>query len=182
MALPFPTRRRAPKASKAVESADAITMKSRTATPPRHSPAFEIGVLSDNIGYAMRRAQLAMYADLRADLDATNMTPQRYTALGLIGAHEDLSQADLGYMLGVARSGAMSIVNALEGLGCITRRRDPEDRRSYLLRLTPAGKCIADRLHARITTLDQRGADRLTVAERAQLFDLLNRLAQPYDK
>lgn len=178
----LPTYRRpAPKTSEAVESADAIGVRARHAVPPRHSAEFEIGTLSDNLGYAMRRAQLAMYAPLREELEATGMTPQRYTALGLIGAHEDISQADLGYMLAVARSGAMSIVNALEQLGCITRRRDPNDKRSYLLKLTPEGQRIVDRLHAGITRLDRRGSDRLTPEERAQLMEMLDRLALPYD-
>ena len=172
--------RRAANASKTLESAAAISGRARVATPPRLSPDFEIGTLSDNLGYMMRRAQLAMYAELREALEATNMTPQRYTALGLIGAHEDLSQADLGYMLAVARSGAMSIVNALEQLGCITRRRDPDDKRSYLLKLTAEGQRIVDRLHVIITRLDQRGSARLTTAERAQLMEMLERLAAPY--
>jgi DNA-binding MarR family transcriptional regulator len=50
------------------------------------------------------------------------------------------SQQDIARMLGVSGTLVVQIVDALERRGLVERRRNPDDRRSYVLQLTEAGR------------------------------------------
>jgi DNA-binding MarR family transcriptional regulator len=55
------------------------------------------------------------------------------------------SQQDIARMLGVSGTLVVQIVDALERRGLVERRRNPDDRRSYVLQLTEAGRKTLER-------------------------------------
>ncbi|HSC58673.1 MAG TPA: MarR family transcriptional regulator, partial [Gemmatimonadales bacterium] len=57
-------------------------------------------------------------------------------------------------------------IDRLEARGLVGRTRDPDDRRAVMIRLTPAGRELVDRLDAPVDEMHRKqlshlGADRL---------------------
>ena len=171
-------------------------------TPPRIDPAvrrserrgFErrvdgirYGVLDDLVGYALRRAQIAIYLDFEAALGPFDMTPQRFSAMVVIaenagraagsgGGNSGITQRDLGEVLGIARSGVVQIVNGLAARDWVTREPDAEDARAWRLKLTAAGRKQLVDVRRRVRAHDRRIARDLGERERETLIALLAKL------
>jgi DNA-binding MarR family transcriptional regulator len=142
----------------------------------RRVAGIEYGVLDDLVGYALRRAQIAIYEDFDAALDAFGITPQRFAALVVIAENGGISQRMLGRVLGIARSGVVLLVNGLQTRGWVAREADGDDARAWLLTLTPAGKSHLNAVRRRVRAHDRRVSRSLSDAERVQLVGLLDRL------
>lgn len=76
----------------------------------------------------------------------------------------------------VSRNTISALLNGLEARGLIERRLDPEDRRSFRIRLTDRGRRIVSEHAPRLIDNHNRLAAALTPAEQNQLIDLLTRL------
>ncbi|MCD0501567.1 MarR family winged helix-turn-helix transcriptional regulator [Bordetella petrii] len=141
-----------------------------------HVAGVEYGALDELVGYAIRRAQILIYEDFLAALEPWDITPQRFSALTLIAANAELKLTQVASILGIARSGAVQLVDQLQALGYVERQEAAGDKRAYSLALTPAGR----RAHADITRAvrqhDQRISTRLSATERHQLIALLGKL------
>src|SRR4051812_16649795 len=112
----------------------------RTLAPIARVPGLDYDVVDDLLGYSLRRAQVAMFAAFHAATRGLDITPPRFTALVIIGANPGLSQSVLGAVLGIARSGAMTLTDWFEERGLVERRRRPGDARAWGLYLTPRGE------------------------------------------
>jgi len=67
-------------------------------------------------------------------------------------------------------------IDRVEQMGLVERRPDKDDRRSYVIRLTPAGKRLADKaIGLHFAAIDDLLGD-LSSAERMQLAGLLSKL------
>lgn len=60
-------------------------------------------------------------------------------------AEGPLSQHELGQQLGIDRTTVVELIDELERKGYVERRRNPADRRSYLLTLTSRGRTFQKR-------------------------------------
>lgn len=67
-------------------------------------------------------------------------------------------------------------IDRVEQKGLVERRPDPRDRRSYIIRLTPAGRRLADKAIAIHLAATDGLLDALSARERRQLAGLLSRL------
>src|SRR5438445_12084361 len=56
-----------------------------------------------------------------------------------------ISQHDLGDQLGIDRTTMVELIDDLEKQGAVIRRRNPADRRSYALSLTPRGRALQNK-------------------------------------
>jgi MarR family transcriptional regulator, lower aerobic nicotinate degradation pathway regulator len=88
------------------------------------------------------------------------------------------SQAELGRRVWMDRSDLHAVLNELEGDGLVARDRDAEDRRRNLVRLTPAGARVLERLNARVEEAQDALLTPLTAAERRELQRLLTRVVE----
>ena len=157
-------------------------LSSRTSPAPRRFerrvPGIEYGVLDTLVGYALRRAQIAVYQDFEAALGAHDMTPQRFSAMVLISGNDGITQSDLGQVLGIARSGVVQLVASLVKRGWLVREAHPTDARAWTLVLTPAGRAHLAVVRRRVRAHDRRIAGRLDAARRAELIALLDCLGE----
>jgi DNA-binding MarR family transcriptional regulator len=140
-------------------------------------PGVRYGVLDELVGYALRRAQLLLYEDFIASLAAWGITPPRFAALVIIADNPELKLADLARILGVARSGAVTLIDALSALGYVARRDSPRDRRAFHLVLTSKGKRALGAITRAVQDHDRRIVSMLSKPEQKQLMDLLRRMA-----
>ncbi len=139
-------------------------------------PGIDYGVLDDLLGYAIRRAQLRLYDDFHASLAPWQITPQRFSALVIIDRNPGLKLTELARIQGIARSGAVALIDALVELGHVERRPSPTDRRALGLFLTPSGQQALPGITAAVSAHDARMSQRLNPQEAAELHRLLGKM------
>jgi DNA-binding MarR family transcriptional regulator len=142
-------------------------------------PDIDYGVLDSLVGFAIRRAQLKLYEDFIESLAAWDITPQRFTALVLVGKNPDLKLTDLARILGVARSGAVPIVDALVARRYLARHDSSTDRRAFCLRLTASGRRALAKMTEAVLEHDRRIVSMLQKGEQKTLMQLLTQMVHP---
>lgn len=98
---------------------------------------------------------------------------RQWAILTLVREHGPLSQQNAAAQVGVDRTTMVSLVDGLEDAGWLTRERNPDDRRAYALRLTPAGRSLQKRGEKALDKSADALFLRLSYEERATLRALL---------
>lgn len=129
------------------------------------------GQLATLIGYALRRAQIAIYRDFFASVGG--LTPPLFAALTLIDANAGLNQTQLGRVMGINRAAVMALVNRLADRGCVARAAVPGDKRANALRLTAAGRRQLAKASRAVVAHDARISRNLSATELRTLRKLL---------
>ncbi|MFB6850335.1 MarR family winged helix-turn-helix transcriptional regulator [Streptomyces sp. NPDC056373] len=101
--------------------------------------------------------------------------------LTLLGRHGDMRMSKLAELLAVDMSVTSRHVAHVVDRGWIERSPDPADKRSRILRLTPAGHTQLDELSRRTTELLAERLSDWTDEEVGQLTDLMARLRESFD-
>jgi len=128
-------------------------------------------------GVLLYRLSRASGEGLGGALAAVDMRAPEFAILHHLYAEGPLSQQQLGRALRIHASNLVAMIDQLEGGGLVIRRRDPDDRRRYLLELTDAGvRRLADAERAAQEAEAEMLAP-LTSAERERLRRYLTRLA-----
>jgi len=138
------------------------------------NPPLKQGLLPALLGYRLRLAQQAVFRDFAASVGS--LSPGRVGLLLLVDANPGVTQSRLAEAVRLDRSTLVGVLDSLEERGLVERRRGA-DRRTNGLWLTRAGRAAAVRLSRRIEMHERRVAARLSAAERAQLLELLAKLA-----
>ena len=145
----------------------------------RHVPGIRYGMLDDIVGYAIRRAQIAIYEEFDRELAPMKITPPRFSSLLLIENNPGLTQTQLAELIGIVRSGMVALIDFFEAEGWVQRDGKAGDRRAYHLRLTAKGKAHLARAKARVAALEDRWSSRLTPDEKQMLLALLDKVGPP---
>jgi DNA-binding MarR family transcriptional regulator len=148
----------------------------RTLAPIPYVAGVDYDVLDELVGYALRRAQIAMFLSFHDATRGLGITPPRFTALVIVGANPGISQTALGRVLGIARSGATMLTDWMEDRGLAGRRQRPDDARAWGLHLTPRGEKLVARMKRRVLAEDRRRGAKLGAGERRRLLALLRKL------
>lgn len=142
------------------------------------APGVDYGPLTDLLGYRLRRAQIRIYQDFLDAMDPWSITPPRFSAMTLIRHNTGMKLTELARAMGIARSGAVEVVNSLEKLGYVQRASSPTDKRAHSLSLTSRGAEVLDEVTTLIRRHDEKVSASLSEMEQAQLRDLLEKLGQ----
>ncbi len=105
------------------------------------------------------------------------LAPTLSAALGTIGRHGPLTPSELADRERVQRPTATRLLAKLEAPGYVTRTPDPQDGRSSLVALTPAGRALLEQtrhrkdayLARRLRTLS--GEERATLRRAAEILE-----------
>ena len=119
-------------------------------------PGVDYGLLDGLLGYALRRAQNAVYLDFYRATAGLDVSPRRFAALVLIARNPGLRQGLLGEAMGLHRSGALRLTDWLTAQGYAERRDAPDDARAWGLHLTAAGKRLLAKLEAAVAAHDRK--------------------------
>src|SRR5215510_5754842 len=87
------------------------------------------------------------------------------------------SQRGLAEAVGVREATLTHHLNAMEGQGLLTRTRDPANRRTHIVELTPVGEAAFLRLREAAMAFDHRFRNDTTTTELDGLAAVLGRLA-----
>jgi DNA-binding MarR family transcriptional regulator len=138
----------------------------------------DYGVLDQLVGYSVRRVQILQYEHFVNTLSQWGITPPRFSALVIIARNPGLKLTVLSHVLGIARSGAVVLVDALEAMNLVKRIPSPTDRRALGLELTPKGQLDVHAISEAVMLHDAEVIKALNESEQRQLKTLLDKIIQ----
>jgi DNA-binding MarR family transcriptional regulator len=148
----------------------------------KSSPTINYGPLEKQLGYLLRRAQIAVFQDFFAVFSDFDIRPAQYSVLTVIELNPGLSQTQLCDALGIQKANFVAILDALEARGLVRRDSTPKDRRSYALFLTDTGRDFMRKLHGMAAKHEQRIADRMSIEAHHRIFEMLQALVSTGDE
>jgi DNA-binding MarR family transcriptional regulator len=92
------------------------------------------------------------------------------------------SMGELGEQLGIDRSTMVQLVDGLEAKGLVERQRNPADRRSYALTITPAGTEMWQRARGDVERSEDDILDGMSEEDRDALRRLLAQVVQAQER
>jgi DNA-binding MarR family transcriptional regulator len=134
--------------------------------------------LNGLIGYALRRAQLAIFADFNQTLASLNLRPSQFAVLILIDQNPGSSQSSVSDALGIQKANFVSIIAELANRGLVRRRKSETDGRTYSLGLTPRGRSLLENAAKLQSVHEERVIAKIGTEGRVQLLSLLERVAR----
>lgn len=145
--------------------------------PGRRDTSLDLGPLPRLMGYALRRAQLAVFQDFHEHFAKHDISPAQFSVLTVLRHNPGASQSQVSDALGVKRANFVPLLDTLERRGLAERRRVTGDRRVSALFLTEPGKDLTRRLERIAIRHEQPFIERIGEEARAQLLLMLARLA-----
>jgi DNA-binding MarR family transcriptional regulator len=110
-------------------------------------------------------------------LEPTGLRPRHVLALTILRDHGAMPQGGLGDALRLDPANLVGLLNELEQLALLQRRRDPEDRRRHIVELSPAGETALAGAEAALASVQDEVLSGLDAEERSTLHALLVRAA-----
>ncbi len=110
-------------------------------------------------------------------IEQLGLTTRMWGALNVLDAEGEITQHALGKSIGMDPSSMVSTIDELEAKGLVERRRHPSDRRAHALHVTARGRQTLGRGRAVARAAQEDLLAPLSPDERAQLHELLLRLA-----
>jgi DNA-binding MarR family transcriptional regulator len=99
-----------------------------------------------------------------------------YVVVYSLGLRDGVTARDISLSYGFPKNSLSRAINALEAKGLIARRRHPEDKRSFVIKLTPGGRALFDATLPRFIALQDEMLKVLSAQERETLSVLLARI------
>jgi DNA-binding MarR family transcriptional regulator len=130
--------------------------------------------LLKRLGFAAKQRAVAAYEE-------TGLSPYHHAILVLLDEGDRVTQGSIADALGYDRGTLVGLLDELEERGLVERRRDPDDRRRHVVRMTPAGRRALDRLRALGRSLEAEFLAPLDASQREALHDLLLQLAAVHE-
>jgi len=119
--------------------------------------------------------RLAKQVYRRSSEELLGMHMRHLMALSYVRDHDGGPQQELAEALCMDANNVVLLLNELEDLGFVTRRRDPSDRRRHLVELTAVGREALDAAEHAQETIEDDVLGALDADERATLWRLLAR-------
>ena len=135
-----------------------------------------------------RRVEIAMINGARKlaaafdhRLAAIDLNLNQASLLAFVNDFGDSNQTELAEMVGIGRASCGSMIDRLEERGLVTRNPDPNDRRVWLVGITPAGSALVEKFYEIDAGFQKEIRRDISREERQQLASLLERLGSNVD-
>jgi DNA-binding MarR family transcriptional regulator len=106
------------------------------------------------------------------------VTPTQLSVLKLLHEIGDLSLGSLSKEIRAHNSTVTGIVDRMEAAGLVERARSEEDRRVWIIRLTPSGRRVAERAQVSPWDTLRDAIEALSPSELEKLMVLLKKVAE----
>lgn len=143
---------------------------------PAKTETAALGVLPKHIGFHLRLAQLTVFKRFESRLGEINVSPAIFSVLEVLHKNEGITQSKLASVIKLERSSVVPLLDKLGRRGLVERKPSATDRRYNELHLTALGQELLIEARRRAEVCDRDVCEVLSVAERAQLLELLQRL------
>jgi DNA-binding MarR family transcriptional regulator len=128
------------------------------------------------VGYNCRRAYLnimPLFAERMAQYELRTVD---FSVLSLLRENPYITQKRLSQAISVSPPNLAILLDRLEERGLLVRQRNPLDKRSQTLALTPAGARLCARAEKTASELERDATAMLSETERVQLLGLLQKI------
>ena len=102
----------------------------------------DLGPLPSLVGYRLRRAQLAVFADFQRVFAPLGLRPAMLSVLLVLRHNPGVRASQVAETLGIQRTNFTVLLAELEGAGWVVRGPDARDRRAVALQLTEPGAAL----------------------------------------
>ena len=126
--------------------------------------------LLKRLGIAAKERSMAAYEE-------AGLHPYHYAILAVLDEGSRETQGAIADALGYDRGQLVGLLDELEEAGLLDRRRDPNDRRRHVVRLTAAGRKTLTKLRTLSSKVEEEFLAALDEGERETLHRLLLALA-----
>jgi len=113
-------------------------------------------------------------------LQTVGLRFRHYMVLTMLQAGQELSQQDMAEAMSLDATLMVGLIDDLEQWGFVERRRNPEDRRRYVVLLTRKGRAKWKEAKAIIDREEDAFFAPLSPEQRALLGDIASRLMAPH--
>jgi DNA-binding MarR family transcriptional regulator len=103
--------------------------------------------MTDTLGFLMADVTRQMRKRFDERARSSGATGTQWRTLKILERREGINQGQLAEMLEVEPITACRMIDRLEEAGLVERRRDPDDRRAWLIFLTPRARPVLEELH-----------------------------------
>ncbi|MCW4465809.1 MarR family transcriptional regulator [Glutamicibacter sp. MNS18] len=152
-------------------------MAAKGSTKASKAELFMRSNLAQELEFLVARMRAAGSARANKALEPLGLKVRSYSVLSLACDDVSPTQRDLADFLSLDPSQIVPLVDDLEKRGLVTRIPDPADRRSKVVIATDAGQRLYTEARKATARSEAEALTMLSEAERAQLRDLLSRVA-----
>ncbi len=131
--------------------------------------------LASRTGYLLARAARQLSERMEDALEPLGLRSRHFSVLAVLSSLGPLTQHRLTGILHIDRTTMVAVVDDLESMGYVERRRDPADRRAYQLHLTADGRGAEARLRGVVDAVQASFFSPLSGQERSDLQHILRR-------
>lgn len=139
----------------------------------KYTPVFSA---DRHIGTALRETYRTFARALSQNLAPLGLTLSMWFALRSLWEVDGLSQAELARRIELKPAAMVAVLNSLQAVGLVTRRRTRKDRRVYNVFLSLAGRKLRTRATALALQVDARAMRGIKHEEIEQVLSILKRL------
>jgi DNA-binding MarR family transcriptional regulator len=149
---------------------DNLDERQATRKPPPPKQTGRVGQLL----FVVQQAAQALAAER---LEPLGLSPRAWGVLSTLAESGPLTQIDLATTMSIDRTAMVYLIDELEAAALVERVRHPQDRRAFLIHLTPGGQDLQARAAAALGGAAQALLAPLDTAESRLLVDLLAKVA-----
>jgi len=131
------------------------------------------------VGYNCRRAYLNIMPLFAQRMEQYDLRTADFSVLSLLRANPNITQKRLSQAINVSPPNLAILLDRLEERGLVVRQRNPLDKRSQTLVLTPGGARLCAQAESTAAALEQDATAMLSPQEREQLLALLQKIFLP---
>ena len=124
--------------------------------------------------------RLARAIYLRSSVDLVGMNLRNMVVLAYLRDHPSVSQQAMTEDLSMDSNTGVLVLNDLEDLEYVERRRDPADRRRHIVEITSAGLEALERAEVAQESIEDEILGRLNAGERSTLRRLLSKALEDH--
>jgi DNA-binding MarR family transcriptional regulator len=129
------------------------------------------------VGQLLFVAQQAAQALAIERLEPLGLSPRAWGVLSTLAESGPLTQIELATTMAIDRTAMVYLLDDLEQRKLVERVRSPQDRRAFMIHLTPGGRAAQRRAAAALDGAAETLLTPLDEADRRHLIDLLAKIA-----
>lgn len=138
--------------------------------------AYYVRMMSDTLGFLIGDVSRLMRRRFDERARAIGVTRPQWRTLTKLSRVEGINQGGLADLLEVEPITLCRMIDRLEEAGLVERRRDPQDRRAWLIFITDKARPMIEQLRSVADGLIDDSLAGVGSAERVALFESLTRI------
>ncbi|WJJ94870.1 MarR family winged helix-turn-helix transcriptional regulator [Neopusillimonas aromaticivorans] len=102
------------------------------------------------------------------------LKPVEFTVLALVAENLQINQKRIGETINVSPPNLATLLDRMQENGLLERQRNPRDKRSHIVALTPQGQALYEKTKSSVANLERPAS--LSADEHDQLIHLLQKV------